>query len=299
MQKISILAIMASVFLSACSPALPPLDQLKADIQSIIGESSGTYAVALQDLGDSSIQLQINEKVVFHAASTMKTPVMMELFKQSREGKLSMEEEIPVKNEFTSIVDGSTFSMDIGEDSDEMLYEKIGQKAKIYDLMYNMIIHSSNLATNLLIERVDAQNVTRTLRELGAMDIKVLRGVEDIKAYRKGLSNTTTAYDLMLIYELLGKGIFLDKSSCQRMINILLDQEHNDLIPAQLPEEVKVAHKTGFITKTLHDSGIVFLPDGRQYVLVILSKEWNTEETAQKTIADISKRIYDFYVMNP
>ncbi|MCB0654159.1 MAG: serine hydrolase [Saprospiraceae bacterium] len=299
MQKFSVLAFMASVIISACSPALSPMDQLKVDIQSIIGASPGTYAVALQDLKDSSIQLLINEKVVFHAASTMKTPVMMELFKQSREGKLSMEEELPVKNEFISIVDGSTFSMDIGEDSDEMLYEKIGEKVKIYDLMYNMIIHSSNLATNLLIEKVDAQNVTQTLRDMGAMDIKVLRGVEDIKAYRKGLSNTTTAYDLMLIYEQLGKGTFLDKSSCQRMINILLDQEHNDLIPANLPTEVKVAHKTGFITKILHDSGIVFLPDGRQYVLVILSKEWDKEETAQKTIANISKRIYDFYITNP
>lgn len=128
------------------------------------------------------------------------------------------------------------------------------------------------------------------------MDIKVLRGVEDIKAYRKGLSNTTTAYDLMLIYEQLGKGTFLDKSSCQRMINILLDQEHNDLIPANLPTEVKVAHKTGFITKILHDSGIVFLPDGRQYVLVILSKEWDKEETAQKP-SRISPKGFTIFIL--
>jgi beta-lactamase class A len=282
--------------LLSCSPKRPPLQQLDADVKSIIGENHGTYAVAFLDLNDTSRQLLINEKLVFHAASTMKTPVMMEIFKQVQQRRLKLEDTFLVKNEFISIVDGSTFSMEIGEDSDELLYSRIGEYVSVYDLMYNMIINSSNLATNILIEQLDAKKITQTLRDIGARDIKVLRGVEDIKAYRKGLCNTTTAYDLMLIYEKLGTGTFINEESCRDMIDILLDQKHNTLIPALLPEGVEVAHKTGFITKVWHDSGIVILPDGRLYVLVILSKEWGAEANAQKTISRISKAVYDFYI---
>lgn len=80
------------------------------------------------------------------------------------------------------------------------------------------------------------------------------------------------------------------------MINILLDQKFNDKIPAKLPKNVKVAHKTGWITGVNHDAGIVFLPDGRKYVLVLLSKELENDKAAVKSMAKVSRMIYD-YVM--
>ena len=78
------------------------------------------------------------------------------------------------------------------------------------------------------------------------------------------------------------------------MINILLQQRFNDIIPAGLPADVKVAHKTGFITHVHHDSGIVFLPDGRKYVLVLMSKDWEDEKTAVHTMVNISSLIYKY-----
>jgi beta-lactamase class A len=77
------------------------------------------------------------------------------------------------------------------------------------------------------------------------------------------------------------------------MIKILLDQTFNDIIPAGLPKDVKVAHKTGSITGVHHDSGIVFLPDGRKYVLVLLSKDLTDENAAVQSMAKISSMIYD------
>ena len=77
------------------------------------------------------------------------------------------------------------------------------------------------------------------------------------------------------------------------MIRILLDQKFNEIIPAQLPQDVKVAHKTGSITGVQHDSGIVFLPDRRTYVLVLLSKNLTDPEAAVKSMATVSKMIYD------
>jgi len=160
------------------------------------------------------------------------------------------------------------------------------------ELVYDMIIVSSNLATNIIIELVDAKKVTQSMRDLGAKDIQVMRGVEDDKAFAQGLNNTVTAYDLMLIFEKMANGETVSKQASDAMIDILLDQKFNTIIPAKLPADVKVAHKTGSITGVHHDSGIVFLPDGRKYVLVILSKNLEDEEAATDGMASVSEIIY-------
>ena len=238
--------------------------------------------------------MMIHADVSFHAASTMKTPVMMEVFKQAREGKFSLEDSILIKNEFKSIVDGSTFSLTSEEDSEVTLYNQLGSYKSIYDLVYDMIIVSSNLATNIVIEHVGAENVTQTMHQLGASNMHVLRGVEDLKAFEAGLSNTTTARDLMLIFESLASESFASKEDVNKMMDILLHQKFNDIIPAKLPAELKIAHKTGRITGVQHDSGIVFLPDGRKYVLVLLSKNVEDMDTAREMMATISEIVYRF-----
>jgi beta-lactamase class A len=221
---------------------------------------------------------------------------MIEVFKQAKAGKFKLSDSILINNEFKSIVDGSTFSLTLTDDSGEQLYQKIGQKTLISDLVYEMITVSSNLATNILIERVAAKKVNQTMRNLGAEDIQILRGVEDNKAFQKGLNNTVTAYDLMLIYEKLALGEVVDKAACQEMIHTLMDQKFNEIIPAKLPKEVKVAHKTGEITGVRHDSGIVYLPDGRKYILILLSKNLKDTEAGIRTMATISAMIYQYMV---
>jgi beta-lactamase class A len=269
------------------------MQNLKQKIMDELSQQKGTFAVAFKDISTKK-ELLINEKEVYHAASTMKTPVMIEVFRQAAKKKFSMNDSITLKNEFRSIVDSSSFALDSADDSEFELYKHLGEKRSIYDLVYQMIIVSSNFATNLIIEKVDAKNVTKTMRSYGAKDIQVLRGVEDQKAYDKGLNNTTTAYDLMLIFEKIAKGKAVNKKSCEAMIDILLDQKFNTIIPAQLPTDVKVAHKTGFITGIHHDSGIVFLPDGRKYVLVLMSKNVQEEEKAVKAMAIVSGMIYQY-----
>ena len=271
----------------------PGIEELTQEIDSLFTAAQGDYALAFKELGKEKEPILINEKEEFHAASTMKTPVMIEIFRQAEEGKFSLQDSLTVKNEFRSIVSGKPFSLDINQDSGDGLYSLIGSKVSIQDMMVDMIIHSSNLATNLLIELVDAQKVTGTMRKLGAEDIMVLRGVEDIEAYEAGLSNTTTAYDLMLIFEMIANGEAVSDSADAAMIEVLLDQKHNDIIPAQLPAGVKVAHKTGSITGVRHDSGIVFLPDGKKYILVLLSKNMEDPEKGVEMMARISRSIYE------
>jgi beta-lactamase class A len=277
--------------LLGCKPAA--LETLKLEIEKELSKNEGTFAVAFKDLqtGDT---LFINAREPFHAASTMKTPVMIEVYKQAHEGVWSLTDSVEVKNEFKSIVDGSLYSLDSADDSERNLYKQVGKKRTVAGLTYDMIIASSNLATNLVIEYVDAKKVTQTMRELGANDIQVLRGVEDNKAYRQGLNNTTTAFDLMLIFEKLAKGEVVSKEACDDMIRILLDQQFKEIIPAKLPQDVKVAHKTGSISGVRHDSGIVFLPDGRKYVLVLLSKEMKNVDAGIESMAVASELVYKY-----
>ncbi len=271
---------------------------LKKSIQAVLDQTEGEFAVAFRNLSSPQEELLINAHTHFHAASTMKTPVLLEVYRQAKEGKFTLHDSLLVKNEFKSIVDSSLYSLHPEDDSYLELYEQIGKQQRIYDLVYQMIIASSNLATNLIIELVGAPNVNRSMRALGAHDIQVRRGVEDSKAFQQGLNNTTTAYDLMVLLEAIAKKEAVSEQASQAMIDILLDQKFKDIIPAKLPEDVKVAHKTGWITGLHHDSGIVFLPDGRQYVLVLLSKNLQDEEAGIETLATVSRMIYDYVVSN-
>jgi len=268
--------------------------ELEKQINEKFAKVEGNFALAFKLIGDEDNSILINEKEMFHAASTMKTPVMIEAFKQDANGVINLQDSLIVKNNFKSIVDGSEFSLDIDRDSGDKAYEMIGKKDTYYNLVYDMIINSSNLATNIVIEKLGAKNVMKTMDELGAKSIKVLRGVEDMKAFDAGLNNQTSANDLLVLFEKIAEGKAVNPKADSSMIKILLEQKHNDMIPAKLPSEVKVAHKTGSIAGVLHDSGIVFLPDGRKYVLVILSKNIKNELQTSEMMAEVSKIIYDY-----
>jgi beta-lactamase class A len=267
------------------------MEQLTQQVKEELGKQKGVFAVAFKNTATGETLL-LNEKENFHAASTMKTPVMMEVYKQAAAGRFSLTDTVHLRNEFHSIADGSPYSLSPADDSDSSLYTQ--PVCTIADLVYKMIIVSSNLATNTLIEKVDARNIMQTMRSLGATDIQVLRGVEDNKAFQKGLNNMVTAYDLMLLYDKMARGETVSPEASAAMIRILSDQQFNEIIPARLPAGVKVAHKTGFIKGIHHDSGIVFLPDGRSYVLVLLSKNWEDEQQAIAAMAQVSYLVYRY-----
>lgn len=261
-------------------------------IQQLIKESGAEMVgVAYFDLGTGA-EILINADESFHAASTMKVPVMMEVFRQDRKGKLSLNDYLPIKNDFISIADGTRFTISADSDSEQTLYNRIGQTEVVIELVRQMIDASSNLATNLLIERVTAPSVMEYMREIGARNIRVLRGVEDGKAYELGMNNTATARDLMIILRQIARKQAVSSKASNEMVKILLEQKFNDGIPAGLPKEVKVAHKTGSITKINHDAAIIYPPNRKPYVLVVLTRGIEDEKRANKLIADISRTLY-------
>lgn len=280
--------------MSSTSARSLPLDTLSPEIQAVLNSVAGTCAVAFRRVDAPSEELLVNEHEMFHAASTMKTPILVELYRQAHEGQFDLDDSIRVENRFQSIVDGSTYSLDPEDDSEKALYDPLGEKRSIRTLMRKMIVTSSNLATNILIEKVGPDAVTRTMRRYGADRIQVRRGVEDVKAYRRGLNNVTSAYDLLVLFERIARGTAVSEEASQEMIQILKEQQFNDVIPARLPDSVEVAHKTGWITGLHHDSGIVFVPDGPTYVLVLLSQNLADEQEGVEAFARISRMIFEF-----
>ncbi|WP_165813867.1 serine hydrolase [Terrimonas sp.] len=293
--------ILTTAFICHSSPAKPVNDTsaLREKISNIFSQfPEATFGVAFKNLNTSATFFW-NAEDIFHSASTMKTPVMIEVYKQAAQGKFSVTDSMLVKNTFSSIVDGSTYSLDSTDDSEHDLYLHIGKKLPIRDIVFRMITVSSNLATNNIIELVGAKNVTATMRKLGTKNMQVLRGVEDKKAFEKGLNNITTAYDLVLVMESIAKGTVADKRSTDDMLDILLHQRFKRVIGGKLPADVKVANKTGAFKGVRHDSGIVFLPDGRKYVIVLLSRGIEDDEKSAAALAEVSRLVYEEVTKKP
>lgn len=289
------LLILSLLFTTACSNE-PGISELRDTIMAETSTVSGDISVAYINLDNPDDTLFINETMMFHAASTMKTPVMIEAYKQARDGGITIQDPVLVHNTFKSIVDSSEYSIDPNRDSGRELHEKIGELVPMRDIIYNMTILSGNMATNLVIDIVGADNVMQTMRELEANNIEVLRGVEDMLAFREGLNNRTNSLDLAILFEHLANGTAVSPEADADMIEILKDQRFQRMIPALLPEDVVVAHKTGSITGINHDSGIVYLPDGRRYVLVILAGNLENNSDGTQVGAEISRLVYNWFV---
>lgn len=285
----------ATLALAATIPATSA-DSLAARIQARVAELPGAeVGVAYHKLGTND-SLYLNSDASFHAASTMKVPIMVQLFRRVDAGGLSLDYPLLLVNQFGSIVDGSPYALNENDDSDSAMYKLVGTRVTVRDLITHMITRSSNLATNSLVALANAAQAESTMRSLGAMNIRVLRGVEDQKAFDKGLNNTTTARDLSIILAAIQENKAASAKSCAAMRDVLLEQEFNTGIPAELPPGTRVAHKTGWITGVTHDAAIVYPAKGPTYVLVVLTKGIPDEPTAQKLIADISRMVYEHTV---
>ena len=268
----------------------PP--DLRDEIEARVARAPGALVgVAYIDLATGDT-LFINADSLMHAASTMKVPVMMRLFREADAGRLSLNQRILVVNRFTSIVDGSPYVQDPGVDSDSAMYKLVGDSVTVRELIQHMITRSSNLATNTLIALANPDSVNAMMRSLGARRMLVLRGVEDEKAFEKGLNNMATARDLAVLLRDIDTGKAASPASTDSMRAILLAQQFNEKIPAGLPPGTRVAHKTGDITAIAHDAAIVYPANRKPYILVVLTRGIEKEPVADSLIADVSRIVY-------
>jgi beta-lactamase class A len=230
----------------------------------------------------------------FHAASTIKVAVLVGVFGAVESGRLAPDSRVHVRNRFLSVADGKPFRVESARDANAEVQNAIGRSMKVDELAYHMIVTSSNLATNLLIDVVGLEEIRATLDELGVEGVELQRGVEDERAYEEGISNRVTADGLVYVLRLIEEGRALSVEASARMLEILTEQQFRAGIPAGVPEHARVANKTGEISTIAHDAGIVYLPGRKPYVVVVLS-EWEPRVSGRRSemIAGISRLIYE------
>jgi beta-lactamase class A len=247
-------------------------------------------AVALHDI-ESGLRFSLQGDRWFHAASTIKVAVLLAVFRAADEGRLQLDDSLHVRNRFISATDGSPFHLNRDSDAMPELYKRLGRVAKISELAEGMIVASSNLATNLLLDYLTVEYARNVLREAQVDGVDLRRGVEDHAAHERGINNQVTANGLLRLLSAL-RGDFLSAKSKEQAIHILLEQRFDSMIPAGLPAHAVVAHKTGEISTACHDMGIVYLPEREPYLAVILTEFDSDRDGRRETVAVISEAIY-------
>jgi len=260
-----------------------------------IGEEAkaSAVAVAVYDF-EHHTTWSINSARWFHAASTIKVPVLLAVYEAIEQGRLEPYARVHVRNRFLSVVDGRPFRVPRESDANADVQAAIGRMLTVHELAEHMIVTSSNLATNLLLDLVGVEAARASLTRLHLSGIDLQRGVEDEAAWEAGINNRVTAAGLCNAMRLIEEGQAISPEASKAMLDILHQQRFRSGIPAGLPEDARVAHKTGEISTVAHDAGIVYL-DGRDAYVVVILTEWEPEVNGrQETIARISRSVYEY-----
>ena len=261
-----------------------------------IGEEAraSALAVAAYDFQHHTTW-SLNPSRWFHAASTIKVPVLLAVYEAIEQQRFVPHSRVHVRNRFLGIVDGRPFRVSQESDANAAVHAAIGRMLTVHQLAEHMIVTSSNLATNLLLDLVGVEEARACLARLHLGGIDLQRGVEDEAAWEAGLNNRVTAAGLCDAMRLIEEGKAVSPEASRAMLDILHQQRFRSGIPAGLPEDARVAHKTGEISTVAHDAGIVYL-DGRDAYVVVILTEWDAEVTGarQETIARISRAVYEY-----
>jgi beta-lactamase class A len=269
------------------------MDALRAHLDDLEARSGArSLAVAVYDL-DSRLSFRRNADRWFHAASTVKVAILLGVYSSIEHGWLLPHSRLHVRNRFFSAADGSPFRVASSRDANAEVHAAIGRTMRIGELARHMIATSSNLATNLLLDLVGLDTVQKALDDLGVDGIDVRRGVEDERAFERGINNRVTADGLVALLRLVAEERAFSPTASRGMLDVLHAQEFRGGIPARLPPAVRVAHKTGEISTVAHDAGVVYPPGRGPYIIAVLT-EWSPDAAGRSAaIADASHAVYE------
>jgi beta-lactamase class A len=233
----------------------------------------------------------------FHAASTIKVAVLAALFDSIERGRFKLDWRLHVRNRFLSAADGQPFRVDKGRDADSAVHAALGTTMRLSELARHMIVTSSNLATNLLMDLVGVDDARNALARRGVAGVDLQRGVEDDRAFESGCSNRVTADGMVDLLRAIRDGRDFLPASSKAMIDMLGDQQFAGSIGPGLPEPIRalarVAHKTGDISTASHDVGVVFLPGRPPYVVAMLTESEGDAASRVAALSEISGLLYD------
>jgi beta-lactamase class A len=263
-------------------PTLPHL----AALESALAEVPGTVSIWCGRLDGEPAYVR-EPRATHNAASTMKVAVMVTAYRLADEGLLDLDAPVLVHDEFASASGEGTYRSTADYDNDPQPWALIGQTAPLRWLVRRMIVRSSNLATNLVLEQVGLDSVRRTWARAGATHSIVSRGIQDYAAAGAGMRNLVTAKDLAGLMCAIGLRKAASKKSCQEMLDVLLSQEVTEDIVQGLPPGTAVAHKNGWIEDIRHSAALVLPTDAPTFALVVCVSAPLASDEACEVVAKV------------
>jgi beta-lactamase class A len=256
----------------------------------------GALAVSVLDYL-SGFSYAYNGDRWFHAASTIKVAILAAVFDAVADGRFTLDNRVHVRNRFLSAADGQPFCVQASRDADGDVHAAIGRTMRIGDLARHMIVTSSNLATNVLLDLIGRDRARQSIERRGLAGIDLQRGVEDDRAFEAGCNNRITANGAVRLLRSIHDGRDFAPGAATTMIEVLLDQQFGGGILPGLPEAVqavaRVAHKTGDISTVSHDIGLVFLPGRPPYAIALLTESAGEAAARTAALAAASRAVYD------
>jgi beta-lactamase class A len=323
LRRIPILTVFLMILMPAAWSA--DLATLRTQIEKVIPRARGQVGVAIKHI-ESGAELMMNADQSYPMASTYKVPILVELFYQRAAGKLSLSDRVEINP--SDVHPGGTIAL---------LLDGPGLQMSIYNLINLMMRVSDNSAADILLNRVGAANVTARMRNLGLDKIRVDRSTLEMILDQEGLDYATygklplaqlrdhldavdaqtalranerfnatekdvaTPRQMTYLLEKIYRGEIVDRVNSDEIIEFM---NHSMIgqtrIPALLPESTRVVHKTGTISGSTNDTGIVFLPGGTHLLMTVFTKDAKAPVADREhVIAEIARFAYDYFVFNP
>lgn len=276
----------------AGSPAMPSLDER---IKAEIGDFKGKVWIYAKNL-DTGKEYGMRADEQVRTASTIKLPIMLEVYRQVAEGKIAWTDPIEITKAVK--VGGSGILFEFTD----------GTKIDVKTAMTLMIVQSDNTATNVILDKVSSNSVNDFMAKLGLNDTLSLRkigGGGDAKAWDEPVNKLfgigrSSPRDMVRLLEMLEKGEVVSKEASAEMIAILRRQQYKDGIGRNSLDTVPVASKSGSLDRLRSDVGIVYTRRGRiamaitvddmpvvQYIMDDMGNEliWRLSQILQEGLA--------------
>ena len=266
--------------LPSVAGASEPLSEkwLSNQVTMIPTEKGTKYSLYVKPLTEDGKPIVLNSHKMA-SASLIKIPIMIEAFNQKNQGKLDFDELVIIRHAKT-VEGGSVYNLPDGS------ILSIGQ---IVDLM---IVQSDNTSANILIDRLGMDNVNKMITSLGCKETILQRKMMDFEAVKRGRQNYTSVTDIANLLGKLYASKCLDPESDKAMLEIMQRQEDNTVISAQLPHQLKIAHKTGQLDGMYYDCGIVY-GTSHDYIICMMAENVKDEPRVMYDMSSLSLTIYD------
>jgi beta-lactamase class A len=255
----------------------PPLAALRHDVRRLATRLPAASGLEVFDL-DTGYHTGFNAASSMPAASTIKLPVMVEVFTQLQAGRFTLERRVTL------------LARDKDWGSGELCDAPVGTAFPVSELLEKMIDISDNTATNMLIRLVGRHSINQSMTALG---LRHTRLAGDVRTDGWSIRQTlrTSPADLVRLLALMAHRELVDEWSSNEMIAILEADQYNTLLPEPLPDDVAIAHKTGSLFDTLNDAGIVYANDA-PYVIAVMTTALPSLGLGRAFIHNISRLAY-------